>query len=610
MSSKFSSSCFYHSKIVHSCTRLAQFSERRPPVRPLSSIPVAAPEQTLVADSGSDEETVLDTDIISSWTAEERNDITNCILQAFLSSNSTKPGKRTEMSSGSAKGGNHRNPAGQKKKKKTPPGQTHAITRHLVKGKFDDEFLSMQTTTALNWAIQLLGRQRRLDLAEQLFHWMRLKQIANEHTFVQFCEACELSCNPVKALQTWRNLRRFSLGRGGVSIPFGAYAAAALLKPFRAAGNLELTLKTLQELQRTCTPLNRYAYNIALRACADAAAFDEALALLEQIRALKSADSYPDQRTYSAMLSCIAVSNRWNRTSKIHAMLEEDCISIDGPLLLQLLHCYAGAGLSLPAQDVFDRMSMAGNEGCAPNRSHWNALMSCYARDLKRCLETYHLMVDRCRSPPDSYTLVAVLSAASHDAKQGLSIVNWALSEIQRHSIVVSVHLGTAMISVCRHAPPEDCREALALAHAVFAAMKTRAVHAVVGDDDDDYAENASMHSTSHHNTTDQEKKEVGKRVRRTGRRRNEYTMKNIERGPSIATYNALLMVHDAFEDYQGAFNVFKEVEESPDLIPNDITLGIMIGMCRKARGMEEKVCEFEELRATLLALHGEECSY
>jgi hypothetical protein len=60
---------------------------------------------------------------------------------------------------------------------------------------------------------QVLGQQGGLLQAEQLFHWMRLKGCASQHTFAKLCAACGAARQPWRALQAWRNTRRMPQAR-------------------------------------------------------------------------------------------------------------------------------------------------------------------------------------------------------------------------------------------------------------------------------------------------------------------------------------------------------------------------------------------------------------
>ena len=169
----------------------------------------------------------------------------------------------------------------------------------------------------------------------------------------------------------------------------GAHAAAALLKPFRAAGDLGGMLSTLRELRHHGVVVNRWAYNICLRACADVGALDQAMEIFHQLRQLGQREQEQgrkmnndsskkwveegervdqeygnnnnnrelgaDQRTYSALLSAISSSKKWSRTMTIYNHMMEDGIALDKHLLLQLLHCFAGAGRWEAAQWVMNQ---------------------------------------------------------------------------------------------------------------------------------------------------------------------------------------------------------------------------------------------------------------
>jgi pentatricopeptide repeat protein len=66
-------------------------------------------------------------------------------------------------------------------------------------------------------------------------------------------------------------------------------AAAALILAYRSTRDHQGALNALAALRERGAPVNRYAFNAALRVCADAAAVDDALSLLGELRALGAA---------------------------------------------------------------------------------------------------------------------------------------------------------------------------------------------------------------------------------------------------------------------------------------------------------------------------------
>lgn len=335
---------------------------RRPP--PLRC---QSPLQAGAGDAGKLAETLsLDTDDAEHWSDEEKEAFTAAAIEGFLQSaaphrkrrrrhynerhsnqhsGSTSGAKTSEhgINSGRSADGGGRYPP-------TEPGLQSKVVGHLLAGDFCEELLSSTPPQTLNWAVKTLGVNSRPDLAEQLFHWMRVRCIANEHSLVKLFEAFE-ACRqaPVKSLQTWRNVRR-------MHCPFvpGARSAAALLKVYRAAGDVSGALRTLSELQSRGTQLNQYAYNVAIRACADVGDAEAAFQVFEQLREHSSA--HADIRTFSALMDAVAKSGRWSRTTLVHRLLIEDGLTPDATLYLQILAGYAGAARPDAAEAVFDRM--------------------------------------------------------------------------------------------------------------------------------------------------------------------------------------------------------------------------------------------------------------
>jgi hypothetical protein len=56
--------------------------------------------------------------------------------------------------------------------------------------------------------LQSLGEQGAAAAAEQLFHWMRVKGLATQHSFAKLCQAYGVARQPWKAFQVWRTVRR------------------------------------------------------------------------------------------------------------------------------------------------------------------------------------------------------------------------------------------------------------------------------------------------------------------------------------------------------------------------------------------------------------------
>ena len=160
------------------------------------------------------------------------------------------------------------------------------------------------------------------------------------------------------------------------------------------------------------THVNRYAFNAAIRVCADAGAADEALRLLCQLRQLaaerraqaqgqgqaggeagaaaasssgSSRNAAPgnstagsdgsssgsggedaddelrtDCRSYSAALAAVVAGGRWNRAPQLHRWMAEDGVRPDAPLCTQLLACYAAVGQAGAAQQLLDSMAAGG----------------------------------------------------------------------------------------------------------------------------------------------------------------------------------------------------------------------------------------------------------
>ena len=245
-------------------------------------------------------------------------------------------------------------------------GRQAIVVNHLLEGNFDEELLADMTTTTLNWSIATLGKYNKADVAEQLFHWMRLRQRANEHSLVQLFRAYERSnMTPRKALSTWHNVNRMNL-----SFVPGSLAASSLLKTFRPWGDVKGAQRVLRYLQAIGTPLNQYAYNIVIRIAADRGDAETALKLLtelvENAKGFASASNrrtgkiagaiQPDARSFSAALSALETSKKWPRVVMVHKMMTESAVTLDATLGMQLITCYARCGRPHGVESVIDAM--------------------------------------------------------------------------------------------------------------------------------------------------------------------------------------------------------------------------------------------------------------
>lgn len=180
-------------------------------------------------------------------------------------------------------------------------------------------------------------------------------------------------------------------------------AASALILCYRSTADQRGASAALAELLRRGAPLNRYAFNAAMRVAADAGDADEALRLLGQLRELGTRDAHavvagerrqqreqrpreeargeggsaqpcaggsaaaggglwPDVRSYSAVLAALAAAGKQAHAARVHGWMEEDGVRPDPPLCTQLLACFAAAGQAQRAQRLFDAM-LAGGQG-------------------------------------------------------------------------------------------------------------------------------------------------------------------------------------------------------------------------------------------------------
>ena len=328
------------------------------------------------------------------------------------------------------------------------------IVHHLISGEFDEAFLESHAVNTLNWCIRTLGKYSRVDLSEQLFHWMRLKGIANEHSLIKLLEGYEANHeSPARAVRTWRNVLR-------MQSPFrpGYMSTAALMKTFRHTLDLKGALRLFREIKIRRLPVNHYAYNVLIRLAAEAREMEDALALEMDLRT--SPGVQPDLRTYSALMLAVARTQKWSQTKVVHSILKEQGIIPDATLALQLLSGYAKCGWPAAAEAVLDAYKDDHNK---PNRTHWNALLDSYAiaRQYNGCLMAYKRMTEKIGIKPDSYTMVALLKAGK-SSQVGRSAVHFVLGEIQSYNIQLTIELCSSAISCCRTIPFISLEEARA----------------------------------------------------------------------------------------------------------------------------------------------------
>lgn len=169
---------------------------------------------------------------------------------------------------------------------------------------------------------------------------------------------------------------------------------------YRSTADHRAAVAALADLRQRGVAADRYAFNAAIRVCADAGADDEALRLLGALReaaaaeraaasglgvqprgqpqaatrhgssgegAVSSASSsrgvmQPDCRSYSAALAAIEAAGRQHRAVQLQRWMEEDGVVPDATLCTQFLACYAAAGQAAAAQHLFDLMA-AGARG-------------------------------------------------------------------------------------------------------------------------------------------------------------------------------------------------------------------------------------------------------
>lgn len=364
------------------------------------------------------------------------------------------------------------NSKGSRKTAKNKPGPAPTsrqgrIVHHLVElNRFDESFLEQQPVNTLNWCIKILGKYGRPELSEQLFHWLRLKGKANEHSLIKLFEGLEEArCPPSRAVRAWRNVSR-------MQCPFtpSYKSTASLLKTFRPSKDLRGATRILKEVKLRKLPLNEYGYNTVIRIAADVGDVATAFALEEELR--NSDELNSDLRTYSSLMHALSASQKWSQTRNVEALLRSAGLRPDATLALQLMSGYARCGWPAGAEAVLDELmedyrnytNGAGTSKSAtskPNRSHWNSLLNAYstARQYQGCLMAYNRMVNKVGIRPDGYTMVALLKAGKR-SQTGRTAVSFVLSEVEKYNIPMTVELASSAIACCRISPYVSQEEA------------------------------------------------------------------------------------------------------------------------------------------------------
>ena len=332
--------------------------------------------------------------------------------------------------------------------------QGMVIHRLIELNEFDEDMLDQVPTHTLNWIVKVLGKYKRPDVSEQVFHWMRLKGKANEHSLIKLFEGLELAgCSPARSVRAWRNVCR-------MQCPFtpGYKSTAALLKTFRPRKDVDGALRILKEIKMRKLPLNEYAYNTVIRIAADVGDVDTAMRLEKELR--EDGQCRSDVRTYSSLMHALSASGKWSQTRVVEGLLRSADLRPDATLALQLMSGYARGGWPAAAEAVMDEfMDRGGVE--KPNRSHWNALLYAYAtaRQYPGCLMAYQRMTSKVGIRPDSYTMVALLKAGRR-SQAGRTAVTFVLSQMEEYSVPFTVELVSSAIACCRTIPFVSRQEA------------------------------------------------------------------------------------------------------------------------------------------------------
>jgi pentatricopeptide repeat protein len=473
-----------------------------------------------------------------SWPLQTRQSVTDAIVEGFSSSSSDCPVDSIDNG----------NPESQKPNLNQEKGKQRQVVEHLLSGELNEDLLLSMPITTLNWSIKTLGKNNRIDLAELLFHWMRARKVANEHTFVKLCEACEAKRDVARAIRAWRMIRRIP----STGIALRERATAALLKTFRPQGDVRGAQRILNEVLRSpksASYVNEYCFNIVIRIAADVGDVATAFQVAELLRAHPTARS--DVRTASGLLSAIESSKRWSRVPVVHRMIVEDGILADLALYCQLISGYAAAGRPGAAEALLDEMY---DRGLRPNRRHWNSLLYAHAEAgrYEDSLRAFDRMTGKLAGMrPDSYTIVALCHAASN-ARAGHAASRWIHSVMVQHDVPINDFVACALIKCCRHpVPGRDAHEALRFVQSVLRMLQISGI------------------------------------------------------SPSIETMNAIMVVQDDAEDYRGLEQTLQLIEANPETIPKDATWDIAMKAFEKA-GWFDKAEGVERLRETWKTLHSD----
>lgn len=258
-------------------------------------------------------------------------------------------------------------------------------------------FQQMPDKDNVSWASMITGlsEHNRAEQAVQLFKKM-LEEIRPDQMTLT---AALTACSACRSLQKGKEVHGYALrARVGREVLVGG----ALVNMYSKCGALVLARRVFDMLpkkdQFSCSSLvSGYAQNGHI---------EDALLLFHEIR---MADSWIDSFTISSVIGAVAVLNRLNIGTQLHAYVTKMGLDAEASVGSSLVTMYSKCGSIDECHKVFEQIEK-------PDLINWTAMIVSYAQHGKgiEALKVYDLMRKE-GIKPDSVTFVGVLSACSHN---------------------------------------------------------------------------------------------------------------------------------------------------------------------------------------------------
>ena len=283
------------------------------------------------------------------------------------------------------------------------------------------------STSTLNFAIKELGERGSFDRAYALYLWMSRKRgrfAPNEFTYVALAGAAQTS-NHVRMVQSlWRKLIEDTIdGEENASTTLVCNEiASAVIAALNRASDWSGAYQVFKDMREKGKARNLYTYTAVLTALRDEAKADEAMAVLNDMRAEPGVQ--PTSLAFALTLSAFDNSRRWIEGNALAMRIKQYDVRPDTTLMHAIITMAGRAGDMAHASDVFNAMRQS---TMIVTTYTFNALLGGYARygDWDGCVEVYDEM-KRSRLQPDSYTFTQLISAAERSGEYVAADGVWA----------------------------------------------------------------------------------------------------------------------------------------------------------------------------------------